>query len=320
MNNSKDYKALFKLFSAEHEEKLPFSLQYAWWNEVVKENWEVAVVANDNQVAAIWPYHIRKRGPWNLIVQPHFTPYSGIYLNYPKGSKASTKISFENKVCEQLIEELPPFAELKQNFHLGFTNTLPLIWKGFEDKKRYTYLLNLEPSNEVLYENFRANIRKQIQKAEKSIEVKEAKDSNHLKKAFEETFATQNLDSPIDDDEIFTRIFEFIKKFNCGKIYDAIDENGNLLAAALFIWDKNQAYYLIGGSVQAHKNSGAMSLLMWSGIQEAKNKGIKHFNFEGSSIQAVEKFLRGFGGELSSFSCLFKNNSKTLQLARKVKG
>lgn len=320
MNKVADSKELFKQFSLKHETEMPFSLHYSWWNEVVQKDWMVAVISNENQVSAIWPLHIRKRGPWNLLVQPHFTPYSGIFLEYPKGSKTSTKVSFENKVCEQLVNELPPFAELKQNFHLGFQNSLPLIWNGFEDKKRYTYLLGLEDELDTIYANFRANIRKQIQKADKSIQVSEAKDAVNLKFAFEESFASQNLSSPIDDPDIFNRITQYVAKHQCGKVLEATDSEGNLHAAALFIWDKKQAYYLIGGSTQAYKNSGAMSLLMWHGIQLAKAQGVSTFNFEGSSIQAIEKYLRGFGGELTAFSCIYQNNSKTLQLARKVKG
>ena len=320
MNTSEEKKKLFQKFSEENEDLLPFSLRYSWWNEVVGKSWDLTLISNENQVSAVWPYHIRKRGPWNLIVQPHFTPYSGVFMIYPEGSKASTKISFENKVCEELINQLPDFDELKQNFHLDFKNTLPFVWEGFEDIKRYTYLLDLNPDKEKIYENFRANIRKQIQKAEKQIELKEATDASNLKLAFEGSFESQNIGSPIDDEQIFKRIFDYVSKYKCGQVLEAFDANGNLYAAALFIWDNQQAYYLIGGSVAAYKNSGAMSLLMWQGIQLAKVKGLNQFNFEGSSIKAIEKYLRGFGGELHSFSCIFKNNSKTLNFARKVKG
>jgi hypothetical protein len=318
MSKNLNSKELFELFSKKEKGALPFSLQFSWWNEVVLNSWEVLMVSNDNQVSAIWPIHIRKRGVWSLLVQPHFTPYSGIYMVYPEGQKQSTKISFENKICTNLISQLPAFDELKQNFHLGFNNSLPMIWEGFEDIKRFTYLLDLSLKLEQIQANFRDNIKKQIKKAEKQIQVNETNSACNLKVAFESTFKAQNSDSPIDDVAIFERIATYIQKYECGKILEAKDDKGNLHASSCIVWDANQAYYLIGGAMQEFKNSGAMSLLLWQGIQLAKNKGLNHFNFEGSSISAIEKYLRGFGGELISFSCLYKSNSSSLKLAKKI--
>ena len=104
----------------------------------------------------------------------------------------------------------------------------------------------------------------------------------------------------------------------------AKDDNDKVHACLLWIHDANSAYYLIGGADQEHKNSGAMSLLMWNAIKDSKSvsleqeKKLKQFNFEGSMIPAIEKYLRGFGGVLTPYSCLYKNNSIGLKLARKV--
>ncbi|KAA3649506.1 MAG: GNAT family N-acetyltransferase [Bacteroidetes bacterium] len=312
-------KELFQKFSLENEAVIPFSLHFNWWNEVVQNNWDVAVVSNDNQVFAVWPYFIRKKGIWNLITQPHFTPYSGIYIRYPEGQKVDTKIAFEKKLIEELITQLPDFSEWKQNFHLEFKNSLPLIWNGFEDQKRFTYILPLTESIESIFLNFRDNIKKQIRKAEKFLIINEAEDSKKLKQAFESSFEAQNLNSPIDDSMIFQRIYEYIKKHQLGKVWNVMDQEGNLHAAMCLVWDQHQAYYLIGGAMKEFKNSGAMSLLMWHAIQNAKTKQKNKFNFEGSSIEAIEKYLRGFGGELTPFTCIYKSNSSSLQLAKKIK-
>lgn len=313
-------KKLFKKFSEENEHQLPFSLQYRWWDEVVVSDWEVLVYANQDEVFAIWPYHLRKRGPWNLLVQPHFTPYSGLFIRYPEGQKASSKISFQEKVYKKLIDDLPDFSEYKQNFHLAFENSLPFLWNGFEDQKRYTYVLDINAEPDSLIASFRDNNRKQIKKARKSLHLDSSFNSDLLKACFEGSFKSQGISSPIDDEAVFERILKYCQKYSCGIQLNAKDPEGISHASILVIWDKLQAYYLIGGSIAEHKGSGALSLLLWEGIQKAKALGIDQFNFEGSSIPAIEKYLRGFGAELTPFSCFYKNQSKSLNLARKIKG
>jgi hypothetical protein len=86
------------------------------------------------------------------------------------------------------------------------------------------------------------------------------------------------------------------------------------------IYDANSAYYLIGGSKKEYKNSGAMSLLMWKAIQEAKANDLAEFNFEGSSIPSIEQYLRGFGGKLHSFCRMTKRDSSSLAIVRQLNG
>lgn len=315
---TKQQHLLFKKFSDDNKSELPFSLHYEWWTEVVKSNWDLALIHNQNQVSAIWPYFIRKKGPFKLICQPHFTPYSGIFISYPNGQKPSTKVAYEEKTINALINQLPNFSELEQNFHLSFYNSLPLIWSEFQDTKRFTYILNLEKSEEYIWLNFRDNIRKQIKKAEETLIIQES-NSQNLKKCFDETFESQGKNSPIDDDEIFERINNYIKKYDCGFCIEAIDAEQNLHAAMLCIYDHKQAYYLIGGSAKDYNKSGAMSLLQWEAIKKTKAIGLNAYNFEGSSIKSIEKYLRGFGGELVSFSRIQKKDSKTLNFIKGLK-
>lgn len=305
-------KKLFQEFSEKNKDSLPFSLHYSWWNEVVKDNWDVAVVANSEQVFAIMPYYVRKKGPWVMVTNAHFTPYTGPFHNYAPEQKSTTKIAFEHNNNELLIAQLPKFSEYAQNFHLQFDNALQFQWKGFNDTNRYTYLLDLSLSEKQLFTNFRENTKRQIKKATKTLIVEETKDIALVEKLCKES-APNTIESAY-----FRRIGDYIEKYKCGKIWKAY-ENGNDHATLLTICDKNSAYYLIGGSANQHRKSGAISLLMWEAIKNAKQLGLKYFNFEGSSVESIEQYLRGFGGELVSFRRITKNNSKVLEMVKKLK-
>ncbi len=312
-------KEQFKIFSKEHQSSLPFSLHYDWWNEVVQEDWEVAIVANQNGVKAIWPYFFRKKGIWKFLANPHFTPYTGPYLSYPEGQKNESKIAYEHKIYAELIDQLPPFSELSQNFHLGFSNSLAFHWKGFNDEKRFTYLLDLNQSEDSLWKNFRENNRRQIRKAEKSIAINRTDQAVLLESLLKQSYEKQTTPYPNFPSQYFERIVNYVSKHQCGQLFSASDAEDNIHACLLCIWDEQSAYYLIGGSANAYKNSGAMSLLIWYAIRYAKKEGIPLFNFEGSSIEAIEKYLRGFGGELSTLSRISKLNSSSLGALKKLK-
>lgn len=292
---------------------MPFSLQYDWWNEVVLENWDVAVVSNNDQVIAVMPYFIRKKGPWVLLTNAHFTPYTGPFIVYPENQKISSKIAFEHKTYKELISQLPKFDEFTQNFFIGFNNALQFQWEGFSDTNRYTYVLDLEVSEDELFAYFRENARRQIKKTAKTIKVEETDNFQLV-----ERLCKESVENTIEA-AYFERIAKYINKYNCGKIWKATFEN-EAHAIVLSIWDATSAYYLIGGAANKHRKSGAMSLLMWEAIKNAKELGLKSFNFEGSSVEPIEQFLRGFGGELVSFRRIIKHNSKALELAKKLKG
>ena len=117
----------------------------------------------------------------------------------------------------------------------------------------------------------------------------------------------------------YQRIIEYVEKYNFGVVLGAIDKEQNIHAALLCVWDATTAYYLIGGSDNRFKNSGAMNLIMHKAILLSKNAGKQFFNFEGSSLETIEKFLRGFGGTLTPYSQLVKKSSSSLELLKKVK-
>lgn len=311
-------KEKFKHFSEKHRRDLPYSLQFDWWNEVIRKSWDVAIVGQPNQIIAVWPYFLKKKGPWKVISSAYFTPYVGPFMVYPENQKPSTKVSFEHKTLQALIDQLPAVASIEQKFHLGFKNGLSFQWNNFQESIGYTYVLDLSKSKEELWSNLRENIRRQIKKAEKELTTYSDFNASLVEKLFQSTFAQQNTDYPIGDDKIIERLVSFIEKHQSGNVLFAKDKNEATHSVNCCIYDAKTAYYLIGGSNANYKNSGAMSWLMWQQILAAKEKGCRTFNFEGSSIPSIERFIRGFGGELKSYHQIYKLNSKSLKIAERI--
>ena len=309
----------FKKFSKKHQAVLPYSLTYDWWAKVVKKSWDVALVLKDKEAVAVWPYFIRKKGPWQVISPAYFTPFAGPFIIYPKGQKQANRSSYEHKMHQELLEQLPRVAEVEQKFYLGFNNGLAFQWNGFNEYLSYTYVLDLHPNEKKLWSNLRENIRRQIRKAKNNIQITNiAKEEATVEKLFKATFKAKKEDYPIGDTGIIERMLTYIQEAKKGSIIYG-EENGEIHTVNVCVYDEQTAYYLLGGSDEKYRNSAAASWLMWEQILKAKEKGLTYFNFEGSSIPSVEQFLRGFGGELKKVHRIHKIYSKSLELVNKAK-
>ena len=82
---------------------------------------------------------------------------------------------------------------------------------------------------------------------------------------------------------------------------------------SLLAWDADSAYYLAGAVDPKNKNTGAMSLLMWTAIQFSSGV-TNQFNFEGGMVEPIERFFRSFGAKQTPYFEIRKTNSRLLKL------
>ncbi|MCY1460607.1 Acetyltransferase (GNAT) domain protein [compost metagenome] len=92
----------------------------------------------------------------------------------------------------------------------------------------------------------------------------------------------------------------------------AEDPEGRRHAGVYIVWDQNSAYYIMGGGDPELRNSGATSLCMWEAIKLASTV-TKAFDFEGSMLEPVERFFRGFGASQVPYFSITKTPSKLLK-------
>ena len=226
-------------------------------------------------------------------------------------------MSFEKEAYTSLIEKLPAFDFFSQKFYPGFSNWLPFYWKGFKQTTSYTYIIENLKNHEQVFSEFKENIRREIRKAEKDLTVHTSREMEilyHLKKE-----NAQINHSPLNASEEYLRsIYNFCKENNMSELLVAKDQNEKIHAAAFFVTDHSCSYYLYGAASPAHKNSGAMSLLMWEAIKRASEK-VNKFNFEGSMIEDIERFFRSFGARQAPYFVIQKTNSRILKIREFIK-
>jgi len=293
--------------------------QQAWWLDTVcgKEKWNVTVHENNGNILGAWAYPIKRKKGFSLINMPMLTPGSLPVITYFPGQKPATKISHEQQVLDELINQLPKFDLFDLYFLPDYKNHLSFHWKGFTQTTRYTYLIKDLSSLDKVFDEFNASIRTQIRKAEKEITITESDDVELFYKINALTFKRQSKAVPYSLNYV-KQIDIACKKNNCRKILLAKDKEGNIHAAIYLVWDTESAYYLMGGADETYKSSGAYSLLIWEAIKRSSQL-TKQFNFCGSMLPAVERFFRSFGGEQTPYLHIKKINSKALKLLLALK-
>ncbi|MFO7863909.1 MAG: GNAT family N-acetyltransferase [Salinivirgaceae bacterium] len=275
-----------------------------WWlNAVCYDNWDVTLAKKGQQIHAAMPYCLSHNGRYSM--QPKLTQFLGPYIKYPEDQKYATRLSFEKKTMEQLIQGLPNLAFFKQNFSPTIVNWLPFYWTGFNQTTRYTYIISKLFDSDTVWSEMAGSIRRNIQKAKKMVTVSLSNDIETFYALNKKTFSRQAKKIPYT--------FALVKAIDTAcvenrarKIYMAHDSNGQLHAAIYMVYDSTTAYYLMGGSDPELRSGGTMALLMWNAIQDALQMSLD-FNFEGSMIEPIERYFRSFGSVQQQYFTIEKD-------------
>lgn len=291
---------------------LPLFHRPEWLDAVCQ--WEAVVYQKGNDVWGLWPLPIVEQAGLKRITQPYLSPYLGPIVFYPEGQKNASRIAHEKQVLGELIQLLLDYASLDVKCTPSLVNGLPFYWAGYNQTTRYTYILNNLTDTATTFADFKDNVRREVRKAEKQLTVSTASSINGLFELKKVSYQAKKQPLPFGLPFV-DGIYKTATAHNWGQVLEARDGQNNLHAAILLVWDHETMYYLLGAADPQHNNSGAMSLLLWQGIQLATEKGLA-FNFEGSMIPAIERFFSAFGGTLTPYHHLTHERSKLLKLKK----
>lgn len=268
-----------------------------WWLEATagKGNWGLCEVKENGKTVASMPWVMKHRFGLKTVSHPALTQTLGPWLaDPPPGTKYAKRLAREKDLMEALIDQLPYYQVFRQNFAPEVTNWLPFYWKGFQQTTRYTYRLTNLGEPEIICSGFQNKIRTDIRKAKKlGVLVERSSDIDAFLDVNELTFQRQGTKLPYSRPYV-KRLFTACQANEAGTIFLARGENGRVHAGSFLVWNDHCAYYLMGGGDPELRNSGATSLAMWHAIQFAATVS-QIFDFEGSMIEPVERFFRGFG-------------------------
>lgn len=266
-----------------------------WWlNAVAEGHWDEVILVEDDEIIGRLPFCF-KGETTKTISMPPLTQTCGCWIKPFTNTTGNEHLSYQKKVLDGLMEQLPKYHSLKIHLDTNIQYFLPFIWKGYHVEPRISYrIMNLDDLDSV-YQNFSKTVKKNIKSAIKKVEIQEKTSLEVLIDMLEKTFAAQGRKYPISK-EIVEKIIVAAEEHNSGKMYIAIDAEGHIHACSYFVFDKNVFYYLISGADPNYRTSGAQTLILWRAIQDAA-KHSRYFDFEGSMVEGIETFFRRFGGK-----------------------
>ncbi|MCG7489663.1 GNAT family N-acetyltransferase [Vibrio sp. Of14-4] len=287
VNNKQRYREF-----CESKNDIPIFSQH-WWLDIVCENgyWDVALFEVGGKIVASMPYYLKKRWPFEIITMPRLTHTLGPYIRYPSKQKSFKRLSFEKSVYRNLISQIPKNDYFQQNFTTTVKNILPFFWSGYNSTITYTYIVNAT-SSEELENMLDPDIKRRRKKAlAKGVVVSESCDVEQFYELNRETYTRHNKKIPYSL-ELVKRLYNACSERASVKLLIA-NYNDRFVAGGFFVFDSNKVYYLMGGVDTECKGIGGMDLILLEAISFAIKTGRK-FDFEGTMVESIESYFRGF--------------------------
>ncbi len=268
---------------------------HSHWAEVVGATEVLGLFEGPELMAGI-PVRPQRVGGLAVSVRGPYTPYLGPVFRSIQG-KYVTTLSREKTQAQALA------LGLKERFHFASFVTVPGVrdlqpyqWEGFGARVRFTYVLDIRDLAHC-WSEMDATRRRNIRSASKRQLTTEVEtEPAVLVELMEATFTNQGLRTP--PTAPLERALRRMPS-EMASLYVTRAPGGRPLAASLILFDKRCAYYIAGGHDPEADSSNAMAATLWSAIEAASGRGIPHFDFEGSSVPAIEAFFRKFGGVLT---------------------
>jgi len=263
---------------------------HPWWLDIVcgKNKWAPFLIEGHNsRIDGIWPVPMQQNFLGKHISrQPGLTPVLGMRIFTPNAiSNPAKREKFKQKTIRKFLSGLKKqeIRFLNQYFPKEFEKEQEFAWQGFRNENYSRYILESIKDHENIWGNFEGDIRANIKKAENIFQIKISDNGANL---------FPFIEGNILNSESFTQLTaQSISRSYSKVIYGKKD---NAIKGACFILvDKSKAYLLCLGVDNDEKNSGLSSLLIWEGIQYA-SKFVDTFDFGGSMIPGISKFMQGF--------------------------
>jgi len=244
---------------------------YSWFLDIVSPDWEALISENYEY---IMPLPVKSKYKIPYLVQPILTQQLGIFSQH----------EIDENIVEKFIKEIPYFSyEINLNEHNSYSKAL--VYPNF------ILELNL-PYNQIAA-GYTKNTHRNIEKAAKlNLQIK----SNLPIKEFLDFYSSVEKSHSLITRSILEKLIQTGISVNALILYGVYSAENNLVAGLCLLQSCNTLTNLLPVSNTEGKASSAMFLLIDFLIREEGGK-FKTLDFEGSKIEGVARFYKGFGAK-----------------------
>ncbi len=256
---------------------------YTWYLDNVAENWEGLVEGDYESVfPLIWN---DKLLGYQQIYQPFLAQQSGLY---------SVHLLSPRRI-QAFIEAIPKEYK-KVTMHLNERNKLEEM-DGYQVRPKTNLILNLNQPYEVLEQQYSKNHKRNIKKAHSFPNV--INGNIKPEKLMEQYRKYQGVKIKDFKDEHYHAAHRII--YNAlhrgrGFMSGIQTKDGEMLASAFLTITHNRLVLLFPSTTPLGRERNSMHLLIDMIIQTNAEKP-RILDFEGSSVESIARFYKGFGAE-----------------------
>lgn len=286
---------------------------YGYINNACSD-WQAVIIQTDTEIQAVFPFVVQKKWGQSYFYQPLFTQSWGVFFK-PMNCKVSKEFDTKKKYLKEILHELK-FQFTVANFNCSptFDYPLPFLWDGYTLTSKYTYQIDTSESLDKIWSGTAEGIRRDIKKANQfNITIHKTVHADAIIDLFKARKGDELRNVKSEDFERLRLIFKALCANEVAHGMIATDANNRMIAGIIVYEFKNVTTYFFGTSTLDSKTSGAMSLLLWSAIEKA-TENFQRFDFEGSMIESIERYFRGFGAK----PIMYLNVSKAPKLNKAV--
>lgn len=242
---------------------------YSWFLNIVSPNWEALVSEDFN---FLMPLPVKRKYKIPYIVQPLLAQQLGVF----------SAIEIDDEVLQLFIKSIPYYS---YEINLNENN------KHEEVICRKNYILKLNNSYLILKTQFSKNTIRNIEKAKKlKINIEQNVSIDEYLNLY---YSVEKQFKSSDKNVLQQLLTEGINR-NQVTIYGAYDNDKQLIAAVCIFLTEQRLTYLFPVSSTEGKQSSAMFLIINQLVKEYAEKNIL-LDFEGSQIEGIARFYKGFG-------------------------
>jgi len=268
-----------------------------WWLDALAPgSWRDITCTRGGRVAGYLRFVERFEGGLKICEMPQITRFLGPVV-MPQPGKTEARNRATHSIISELLERIEEYDHIEMTLDTGFTSLTPFIVSGYEIAVQPTFLLDCNRPTEELWFGLRDKTRNAIRRARERLTVHEIKDVNQF-----ESFYRTNLGETNSyfDLSLITPAFAAAHARNQCKILSAVDSDSNVHAQVLLVWDDKYVHYFLSTRDKDVAHCGAVSLLLWTGIELARSRGLR-FDFDGGiTTDERFRFAVAFGGELAN--------------------
>lgn len=264
---------------------------YSWYLDIVSPQWDALIL---DDYSAIMPLTWKKKYGVRYLHQPFFTQQLGVFAITPPDAA----------LINAFLMAIPQkFRYL--DFYLNYAN-FSAISPTFTQHQRINYVLSLNDNYEQLYLGYKANTRGTLKKIMRNPQTIVDNIAPEAVIALFETATSAKIDNlQITHYQMLERLTKACVMHNMAQTFGIYNEQQQLIAAIFLIKTPKRLINLISTSNAEAREQSLMFKIIDHIIREYARTNTL-LDFEGSMINSIAAFYRGFGAKETYYWHLLK--------------